>query len=213
VDLADGIVTGDASIGTDTLRSIETISGTKFDDVYDATGFSGFSLNAGDDGPWNQYLGGQGGNDLIVGNHNTQINYQQTVIGPVTVDIAAGWADYGTSHDTFSGVHWVVGSTFDDFLYGSDNGQFEPEDLFQPVAGNDFVDGRGGHDEVMYGTGASSNVTGGITVHLAAGTLTGDASIGTDTLRSIEAISGTNFDDYFDATGFRRWQHQRRQRG
>lgn len=202
VHLAAGIVNGDASIGNDTLRSIETISGTRFNDVYDATGFDGFSTNAGDLGPWNQYLSGQGGNDTIIGNHNTQINYSQTVIGAVTADIAAGTATYGTNVDHFSNVHWLVGSNSNDFLYGSDNGLFEPEDLFQPVAGNDFIDGRGGHDEVMYGTGASSAVTGGITVHLAAGTLDGDLSIGHDTLRSIEAISATNFDDFFDATGF-----------
>jgi VCBS repeat-containing protein len=206
VHLAAGTVTGDVNVGTDTLRSIETVAVTKFNDVYDATGFSGSSINAGDDGTWNQYLGGQGGNDHIIGNDNTQINYSQTVIGAVTIDIAAGTADYGTgptaSHDVFTGVHAVVGSNFNDFLYGSDNGLFGPEDLFQPGAGNDFIDGRGGHDEVMYGTGASSNVTSGIAVHLAAGTLTGDPSIGNDTLRSIEAISGTNFDDLYDASGF-----------
>ena len=44
--------------------------------------------------------------------------------------------------------------------------------------------------------------TGGITVEMALGMVTGDASIGIDTLRSIEIVQGTNFDDTYDATGF-----------
>ena len=44
--------------------------------------------------------------------------------------------------------------------------------------------------------------TSGIIVHLAAGTVTGDATVGTDTIRHVEAVRGTNFDDMFDATGF-----------
>ena len=44
----------------------------------------------------------------------------------------------------------------------------------------------------------------GIAVNMAAGTVMGDASIGTDTLRSIELVRGTNFTDTYDATGFGR---------
>ena len=41
-----------------------------------------------------------------------------------------------------------------------------------------------------------------ITVNLATGSVTGDTSTGTDTLRSIEGVQGTNFADTFDATGY-----------
>src|SRR4029077_11875179 len=45
-----------------------------------------------------------------------------------------------------------------------------------------------------------------ITVNLAAGTVTAidplDRTIGTDTLRSVEGVRGTNFADIYDATGF-----------
>ena len=49
VDMASGVVTGRDSIatsvyGTDTLRRVEAVRGTNFDDVYVATGFSGASL-------------------------------------------------------------------------------------------------------------------------------------------------------------------------
>jgi hypothetical protein len=50
-------VSGDASIGTDTLRGIEAVRGTSFNDIYDATGFSGSSANAGSSGTFNQFEG------------------------------------------------------------------------------------------------------------------------------------------------------------
>ena len=37
---------------------------------------------------------------------------------------------------------------------------------------------------------------------MAAGTIVGDASVGTDTLRAIEAVRGTSFADTYNATGF-----------
>src|SRR6185369_16839158 len=70
----------------------------------------------------------------------------------------------------------------------------------QGLAGNDFIDGRGGFDTATYFN--IYFVTGGITVDMASGIVTGDASTGTDTLRSIEGIQGTTFDDTYVATNF-----------
>ena len=64
----------------------------------------------------------------------------------------------------------------------------------------------GGFDRAAYEFRLDDNVTSGIIVNLAAGTMipvvAGDASIGNDTLRSIESVPGTHFADTFDATGF-----------
>src|SRR5205814_347658 len=68
------------------------------------------------------------------------------------------------------------------------------------LGGDDYIDGRGGFDTASYNS--LSTVTGGVTVNLAAGTATGDASIGNDTLRNIEGIQGTMLADSFDATGY-----------
>src|SRR5207253_727438 len=124
----------------------------------------------------------------------------------VTVDIAAG-TGHGTAAgdlagvgiDTFTGVNAVRGSAFNDVLLGSDNRIFTSEN-FEGRAGNDFIDGRGGFDRAVYGNNPA--ITAGITVNLAAGIVTGDAAVGTDTLRSVEAVRGTDFADTFDATGF-----------
>ncbi len=195
VNLAAGTVTGDASVGTDTLRSVEAVRGTNFADTYDATGFSGASTNAGSFGTFNEFTG-NGGDDTIIGNGNTRISYVNATAG-VTVDIQAGTADGDGSvgHDTFSGVNAVQVSMFADTLLGS-----ALNETFTGNGGDDYIDGRGGFDTASY-----NNIylaTGGITVNLAAGTVTGDSSIGTDTLRSIEGIQGTNNADVFDATGY-----------
>jgi len=120
----------------------------------------------------------------------------------VTVDIAAGTA-HGTAAgdiaevgtDTFTGVNSVMGSMFGDTLLGS-----SATENFIALAGDDFIDGRGGIDTALYSN--LTNTTGGVSIAMAAGSVTGDASTGTDTLRSIESVQGTVFDDVYDATGF-----------
>ena len=200
VNLASGIVSGDASIGTDTLRGIEAVRGTSFNDTFDATGFSGSSANAGSSGTFNQFEG-MAGDDTIVGNGNTRLQFILASDG-VTVDIAAG-TSYGTAPgdvanvgtDTFTGVNSVMGSMFGDTLLGSGGNE-----QFLALAGDDYIDGRGGLDTALYNN--LTNVTGGVSIAMAAGTVTGDITTGTDTLRSVESVQGTVFDDVYDATGF-----------
>ena len=76
VDLAAGIVTGDAvNFGTDTLRSVEGINGTLLDDIYDATGFGANSVNVMSRGIGVNEFEGGAGNDIIIGNGSTRISY------------------------------------------------------------------------------------------------------------------------------------------
>jgi Ca2+-binding RTX toxin-like protein len=201
VHLAAGTVTGDASVGTDTLRSVEGIRGSNFADTYDATGFSSTSINAGSVSGRNQGgtandFEGLGGDDLIIGNGSTRVSFIHATAA-VTVDIALGSAlgDASIGHDTFTGVSSVRGSNFADTLLGSDN--TTGTENFEGRGGNDFINGRIGFDRATY-----SSEDAPITVHLADGTVIGGVNTGTDTLRSIEAITGTEFADIFDATGF-----------
>ncbi|MHC4048239.1 calcium-binding protein, partial [Bradyrhizobium sp. 23AC] len=69
---------------------------------------------------------------------------------------------------------------------------------FTGLGGDDYIDGRTGFDMAIYNS--LSTVTGGVSVDMAAGTATGDGSIGTDTLRSIEGIQGTGYADSYVAT-------------
>ena len=97
-----------------------------------------------------------------------------------------------SAHDTFvgSGILSVFGSAFADTLSGSNNG-FGTIEVFDGRAGNDTINGRGGFDRADYNNDPATTV--GIAVQLAAGTVTGDSTIGADTLVSVEAVRGTNF--------------------
>lgn len=195
VNLAAGSVTGDSTVGTDTLRGIEAIRGTNFVDTYNAAGFGSGSVNAGSNGTFNEFTG-NGGDDTITGNGFTRLGFNNATAG-VQVDLVTGIAtgDSSVGTDHFTGVNAVQASMFDDTLLGG-----ATNDTFTGLAGNDDIDGRGGFDVSSY-----NNIfftTGSITVNMAAGIVTGDASNGTDTLRSIEGIQGTNFADTYDATGY-----------
>ncbi|MBR1212046.1 VCBS domain-containing protein [Bradyrhizobium sp. JYMT SZCCT0180] len=206
IQLANGVVTGDASVGTDTLRNVEAARGTIFDDIFDATGFGSVGANVGYNGGFNDF-GGAAGNDTIIGNGSTRLNYQSAA-SSVSVDLetstpgttngvtVAGVATSATEGtDSFTGVNAVQGSMFGDTLLGSSFGN-----TLTGLGGNDFIDGRGGFDTAGYNS--LSTVTSGVTVDMGAGTASGDASIGTDTLRNIEAVQGTMLADNYDASGY-----------
>lgn len=230
VQLAAGIVTGTgvnaSGVGTDTLNSIELVTGSNYDDTFDATGFSAISQNAGSTvtnnvaGMFNEFEG-RGGTDTITGNSQTRISYYHATAGvTVTFDshswdgfvtpgapgnlnpvggasgIATGDVSVGTDH--FTGVNQVRGSFFDDHFTGSNNPSGTSEN-FEGLGGDDFIDGGGGFDRAAYFQAADDT---GITVNLAAGTVVGGIDTGTDTLRSVEAIWGTNFADTYNAAGF-----------
>ena len=212
VDMAAGTVSGDASVGNDTLISVENVRGSAFADTYEATGYAG-NINPPSAITLNTFEG-MGGDDIVIGNGGTQVSYESAVAG-VTVDLTLATAGVpgstGTGRSTtagdaaevgtdtfFGGVNRIRGSSFDDVLLGG-NG---PNESFNGGAGDDFIDGRGTFDTAIYTPLRNSDVTGGITVAMAAGTVTGDASVGTDTLRSIESVRGTVFDDIYNATGY-----------
>ncbi|WP_280705032.1 VCBS domain-containing protein [Bradyrhizobium sp. BR13661] len=215
VHLAAGIVTGDASVGRDTLKSIELVTGTNFNDVFDARGFSSTSDNAGSiitantAGMFNEFEG-RGGDDTITGNGVTRISYAHATSGVTVTFHADSWTssssggsgtatgDMSTGTDTFTGVFSVRGSSYADTFHGSNNPSGSAEE-FEGRGGNDLIDGGGGFDRARY-DGAVDGV--GILVNLADGTVSGGSDTGTDTLRSVEAIWGTNYDDTYNAAGF-----------
>ena len=164
VQLAAGTVTGGTDIGTDTLSSVEAIWGTEFADIYNATGFTATSTNAGSAGvngsgvAFNEFEGG-GGNDNITGNGNTRVYFGHATGGVVvTLGVnGAGTAD-GSSigHDTFaSGVSAVRGSEFNDTITG--NGS---NNTLEGQGGNDVLIGGGGNDTISGGDG-NDTINGG----------------------------------------------------
>jgi Ca2+-binding RTX toxin-like protein len=189
------------------------VTGSNYADTFNATGFSANSTNAGSTvtsnvaGLFNEFEG-RGGDDTITGNGSTRISYLHATSG-VTVTFTqnswTGTASGGSgiavgdaSTDTFTGVNSVRGSNFDDVFHGSNN-PFGTAENFEGMGGNDLIDGGGGFDRAVYNF-AHDGV--GITVNLAAGTVTGGPDTGTDTLLSVEGIWGTEFADIYNAVGF-----------
>ena len=85
----------------------------------------------------------------------------------------------------------IYGDVHDNTLTGTPG-----NDVFQGFGGDDSINGLGGFDRALY-----TDATGGITVNLAAGTVSG-AGVGNDTLVAIEGIVGSDFADTFNAAGF-----------
>ena len=193
-------VSGDASVGTDALVDVEQFVGSDHGDTYSVGAFLSASIPGGFLSSFNAFEG-RGGDDSIVGNFNTRADYT-SASGAVTVNLGLGSAtgDASVGNDALFGVNQVRGSAFNDTLLGG-NPLSDGFESFDGRGGDDFIDGGSGWDRAE----ASFNgpVSTGITVHLAAGTLTGDPVFtGTDTLRGIEAIRGSHLDDWYDATGF-----------
>lgn len=230
VNLAAGTVTGDASVGSDTLREIEQIIGTSFADTFVATGYGGSSVNKNSFGENFNLAQMLAGADTIVGNGDTIYRLEGSG-GSLTVDLglqtAPGVAahvitnaltgvfsttnnQYAPGDDLVSGASQVRASNYDDTLIGGGHvntaGSINTVsgdasfEGFRGNGGNDSIDGKTGFDRADYVVGGQSQ---GIVVQLAAGIVTGDPlATGTDTLRGIESIGSTYMDDIYNATGF-----------
>ena len=161
-------MTGDAAIGTDTLRSVEGVRGTNFVDNYNASNFGGagfldaFVNNVGNFGTFNEFEG-VGGNDNVTGNGNTRIAFYSASEG-VTVDLTAGNSHgtvagdtAGVGTDSFTGVNAVRGSGFADLISGSAG-----NDTLDGQGGNDTIQGKGGADTLLGGGGADRFVFGAV---------------------------------------------------
>ena len=65
---------------------------------------------------------------------------------------------------------------------------------FEGLGGNDIITGNGltglAATRLTYGSASA-----GVTVDLAAGTASGDASVGTDTITGVNRVRGSNFND------------------
>ncbi|WP_127996448.1 beta strand repeat-containing protein [Piscinibacter defluvii] len=227
VDLAAGTVAWTGG-GTDTLLQIEAVTGSNAADRFDATGYGADSTNRNSFGTaWNLY-NPAGGNDTIVGNGATILNYGASLGGAIAVnlalqtgpavsaDIVVNYVDdaassSGTAPGTLaaSGVAEVRGGNYNDTLTGGGRVNTfwsgttvsgdQSVEAFRGNGGNDQINGRTGYDRAEYQGGVPAI---GIEVDLAAGVVQGDVGTGRDVLRGIEAVAGTLADDVYDASGF-----------
>lgn len=159
--------------GNDTLTNIENLQGSNFNDIL--TGDSNANVMDGNGG--NDSLRGGAGNDRLNGGTGNDSLYGNTLT-----------TGGGLATETNS----LNGGNGNDLIYGSDG-----NDIILGGNGNDFIRGNGGNDFINGGTGIDwasyFHATGSVTVNLTTGRSSG--ADGSDTLFSIESLSGSSFND------------------
>lgn len=160
--------------GTDRLIEVENIVGSAFDDAL--TGTDGDNA-----------IEGGAGNDVLIGLLGIDTVSYASAEGGVTVRLALAGAQNTRAggSDTLSGFENVLGSAFDDFLWG-DNAA----NVLEGGTGDDSLDGNGGIDTASY-----ASATGRITVDLSLAGAQDTSGAGSDSLSSIENLIGTAFGD------------------
>jgi len=174
-------VTIDLSLGTtsegDSLISIEA-----------ATGGAGSDHLIGDAG--SNVLDGGAGADLIDGGGGNDYVSFAYRLSPVSASLSTGTSSDG---DSFISIENLIGGWANDQLTGDDTANHlsggAGDDLLAGLGGADVLDGGDGFDTVIY-----QSAPAGMVVNLAAGT----DSDG-DQLISIEAVTGSRFDDVLTA--------------
>ena len=184
VDLAAGTA-ADGYGSTDLLISIEEVSGSNLGDTLTGTeGGNWLQPNAGND-----LIRGLGGADWA-GFSAWSINGRDAVQGVVVSLVTGRATDQWGDADTLEGIENVAGSGFGDTITGDGE-----QNTIRPGAGSDSIVGGGGSDRVDYTDSALPvATTTGAVVNLATG-IAIDPWGGTDTLVSIERVTGTVFAD------------------
>lgn len=181
------VATGDAA--GDTYNNVlNNLQGSAFDDTL--IGNANVNILTGGNG--NDILEGLGGGDTFNGGNGSDwVSYAHST-SAITVDLQ-GRGTYTPTGDAvgdiFNSVENVIGSNYNDRLYGTGS-----DNILIGGAGDDLLDGDNGTDTADY-----SSATSGVTINLTTNTVSG-ASTGTDTLVSIEKIIGTNFVDTYIGT-------------
>ncbi|WP_454714941.1 hypothetical protein [Caulobacter segnis] len=189
--------------GSDTLISIENITGSAFDDKL--TGDGGANLLSG--GAGNDTLLGGGGDDTLrggagddvvdggVGYDYADYNDAKSAV-TVSLAVAGSQATGGAGLDTLSNIEGLVGSSFGDVLTG-DGGANKlfggyGNDTLRGGAGDDILDGGDGDDVLEGGDGFDTADYSlsyyNLTVDLSLGVSLG--AFGRDTLSGIERVLG-----------------------
>lgn len=190
VNLATGIAT-DTYGQTDKLIDIEAVFGTAFAD----------HLIGGDIGnDAFEDFRGLGGNDIIDGGSGFDRATYNNDFGAggtqgVNVNLTTGTAIDGFGDtDTLISIEAVRGTAFDDTLIGDGE-----DNRFEGLAGDDFIDGRGGTDRVSYQNDhffqQNGNGVVGIEADLGKKEIVDTSGVNVDTVIRIENVTGSIFDD------------------
>ena len=207
------------TIGDDKYPNGVELRGTNFaDQIY---GLGGDDALVGFDGE--DILEGGPGADELWGGYGFDYASYQASASPEGVYVLLSYVD-GTDFGDASGdrlysIEGVIGSTFGDFLQGSDGVNVlrggDGDDILSSLAGDDILWGESGNDRLEGGAGndvleggAGSDTAyfslgmggTGVVADLASGTAHGDY-IGSDRLAGIENLEGSQWSDRLAGDG------------
>lgn len=167
--------------GSDTLISIENLTGSNFNDTL--TGNS--AANVLDGGKGNDTLTGGDGNDMYTIDSTLDIvietNANSATGGNDTVQSFLSGYTLGNNIENGRVMTSVAGNLTGNAL----------NNALTAGAGNNVLDGAGGDDTVIY-----NFATAGVTVSLAATGAQATGGSGSDTLLNVENLTGSNFVDH-----------------
>jgi Ca2+-binding RTX toxin-like protein len=195
-------VTGDPSVGIDSIHGVLWIIGSDFDDTMVGTRES---RGADDEHtPAEDHFVGGAGDDFLdgAGDFDTVSYAFDDLPDGIEVDLGAGLVNSATGQDTLRSIETVQGSMGDDRFDAStfsltslNRGSFTVRNDFEGLAGNDSVTGSA-FTRVIY-TSALEPVL----VNLALGIAMGGPSVGTDSFESVVRVRGSEYGDTLIGAG------------
>jgi len=178
--------------GTDTILGVENVIGSAYNDIL--TGSD--TMNTLDGGDGDDIVSGGLRNDVLIGGAGIDTASYASASGGVRLSllIATAQSTGAAGGDTLSAIENLIGSAFDDALTGDGGANVltggNGNDVLAGGLGNDTLTGGAGTDTASYAT-----ATAGVTVSLALTIAQDTIAAGSDTLSSIENLTGSGFAD------------------
>ncbi|MFA7275357.1 MAG: calcium-binding protein [Pseudobdellovibrionaceae bacterium] len=178
--------------GTDTLATIENLTGSGYSDTLTGDG----NANVIDGGAGNDTIEGGAGNDTLIGGSGTDLLTYAAATAAISISLAVTSAQVtgGAGSDTISGFENLTGSGYNDSLTGDASANTinggVGDDTIQGGLGNDILTGGTGIDTLSY-----SAATAAVTVNLATTASQNTVAAGSDTLSGFENLLGSAYND------------------
>jgi Ca2+-binding RTX toxin-like protein len=174
VSLATTAAQATGGAGSDTISFVQNLVGSAFNDTL--TGSSAANV-----------IEGGAGNDAINGGAGADTASYASAASAVTVSLAIVGAQntVGAGSDTLTAIENLLGSARNDTLTGS-----TAANVIDGGAGNDVINGGSGSDTASY-----ASATAGVAVNLALAGAQNTLGAGSDTLTSMESLTGSAYAD------------------